>query len=101
MSSIGAAMATAVGACALPRDREMAAVDLELGSRRRQRDLSFEDGDLRLPLVFVHADVELGAFQPGVRERSLEAQPARVAADDVDEPAQQLDQRAVAGRGLR
>jgi len=81
--------------------REVVARHLQVAARGGDRDDAFENDHFRELLVRVDANVELRAFEPGVRVWRLEAQRPRVAADDVDDAAQQLDQRARGRRRLR
>ncbi len=62
--------------------------------RIRHDDGAFEYRDLGLALFVVHSDVEFSAFETRVRIRCRELQRARVAADDVDHAANEIDQRA-------
>ncbi len=55
-------------------------------------DFAFEHDDFSEPLAVVDANVELRAFEAGIRVRCLERQGAGIAADDVNDAAQQLEQ---------
>src|SRR5688572_88758 len=80
------------GGLAVASDRDVVARDPEFAARRRDDDFAFEHDDLREPRVGIDTNVELRAFEPRIGVRSLEGQGARVAADHVNDAAQQLDQ---------
>ncbi len=85
---------------AVARDGHVIARDVEIARRGRHDDLAFEHDDLREPLALVDANVELRPLEARVRIGRREVQRARIAADDVDDAFNELDQRARARCGL-